>query len=89
MSQTSPGAQKAPYAARPLPDTDSEETSDWLDALDAVVEAQGKTRAQYLLDRLADHALMRGIRGPSVRVTPYRNTVSVEEQPPYPGDLDL
>ncbi|HET9105994.1 MAG TPA: alpha-ketoglutarate dehydrogenase [Steroidobacteraceae bacterium] len=89
MSQTSPGAQRVPYAARPLPDTDSEETSDWLDALDAVVEAQGKTRAQYLLDRLADHALMRGIRGPSVRVTPYRNTISVEEQPPYPGDLDL
>ena len=37
-----------------LPDTDPTETLEWLDSLDAVIDAHGKTRARYLLSRLLD-----------------------------------
>ncbi len=70
-------------------DIDPAETHEWLESLDAVVQADGKERAQYLFDRLADHALTRGVQSARARITPYRNTIPLAAQPPYPGDLEL
>ena len=70
-------------------DLDPAETGEWLEALDAVVHADGKERAQYLFDRLADHALTRGVQSARARITPYRNSIPLAAQPPYPGDLEL
>src|SRR5213078_4393009 len=39
-----------------LPDVDPEETQEWLDSLTAVVEAQGKTRARFLMSKLLERA---------------------------------
>ena len=39
-----------------LPDTDPDETQEWLDSLDAVIDTHGKTRARYLLSKLLDRA---------------------------------
>ena len=39
-----------------LPDTDPAETQEWLDSLDAVVGAQGKTRARFLVSKLLERA---------------------------------
>ena len=39
-----------------LPDIDPDETQEWLDSLDAVVERQGKTRARFLLLKLLERA---------------------------------
>ena len=39
-----------------IPDTDPDETQEWLDSLDAVVDAHGKTRARYLLTKLLERA---------------------------------
>ena len=39
-----------------LPDADPEETREWLESLDAVVDRAGTARAQYLLTRLLEHA---------------------------------
>ena len=39
-----------------LPDIDPVETQEWLDSLDAVTDAHGKTRARYLLSRLLERA---------------------------------
>ena len=39
-----------------LPDTDPDETREWIESLDAVVDAEGTARARYLLTRLLDHA---------------------------------
>lgn len=89
MSQTSPIEESFPFAADAPADSDSEEISEWLDALDAVISLRGKARAQYLLDRLFDYAIQRRIPTPPFRVTPYRNTIPLAEQPPYPGDMDL
>ena len=76
-------------AASTESDVDPAETAEWLESFDAVVREHGQARAQYLFDRLADHAQTRGVRSARARITPYRNTIGLEQQPPYPGDLDL
>ena len=82
-------AERVLAAAPTVADVDPDETREWLEALDAVVHADGKERAQYLYDRLADHALTRGVQSARARITPYRNTIPHTAQPPYPGDLEL
>jgi pyruvate dehydrogenase E1 component len=89
MSDLPQGAQIILSAAAAMQDVDEDETAEWLDAFDSVGKAQGKARAQYLFDRIADHALTRGVQSARARITPYRNTIPVAAQPPYPGDLDL
>ncbi len=67
-------------------DLNPQETSEWLEALDGVVEEGGSERASYLLDRLRERAAMYGITRPQKLTTPYINTIPVEEEVPYPGD---
>jgi pyruvate dehydrogenase E1 component len=67
-------------------DADPEETSEWLEAFDGVVEEGGAERASYLLERLVDRAARHGVEPPRKLSTPYLNTISVEEEDPYPGD---
>ena len=70
-------------------DSDPRETREWLDAFDALVEAEGRERATYLLRRLLDHARKRRVQLPPVLNTPYRNSVGLADQPQFPGNLDL
>ena len=69
-----------------LPDIDPDETAEWLESLDAVVEAQGKTRARYLMLRLLQRARERQIGVPALRSTDYINTIPPEAEPWFPGD---
>ena len=70
-------------------DTDPQETAEWLEALDAVVAHVGRDRAQFLFDKLASHALSLGVESARTNVTPYQNTIPFEQQPRYPGNLEL
>ena len=63
-------------------DTDPQETVEWLEALEAVVEHVGRDRAQFLFDKLASHALSLGVESARTNVTPYQNTIPFEQQPP-------
>ncbi|MFT4510400.1 pyruvate dehydrogenase (acetyl-transferring), homodimeric type [Caballeronia sp. 15711] len=70
-------------------DLDPQETQEWLEALEAVVALEGRPRAHYLIDKLVDHDAARhgDMHG---RVTSaYVNTIVLERQPAYPGDLSL
>jgi pyruvate dehydrogenase E1 component len=67
-------------------DANPQETSEWLEALDGVVEEGGSERASYLLERLVDRAAVYGIESPHKLNTPYINTIPAEEEEPYPGD---
>jgi pyruvate dehydrogenase E1 component len=69
-----------------LPDIDSQETSEWLDSLDSVVDVRGKARARYLLTRLLERARAQGVGVPSTITTPYINTIPPEQEPWFPGD---
>ncbi len=44
-----------------LPDVDPDETREWLDSLDAVVDARGRARARYLHARLMERARDQGV----------------------------
>lgn len=76
------------------PDTqDTEELQEWCDALDSILATwgprQGRERAVVILDALLAHARQRKVMWRPEPVTSYLNTVTVEEQPAYPGDLDI
>jgi pyruvate dehydrogenase E1 component len=70
-------------------DRDADETNDWLGSLVEVIERDGLGRAEYLIDRLIETGRRAGGRFHTRHTTPYRNTIAVDAQPPYPGDLDL
>ncbi|WP_112184494.1 alpha-ketoglutarate dehydrogenase [Ralstonia sp. GX3-BWBA] len=88
MTDLSTGAASMRSLAHRTEDSDPGETAEWLDALDAVVQHAGTSRAQFLFDRLAERASKLGVGTALARVTPYVNTIPVEAQPPYPGDID-
>ena len=70
-------------------DTDPTETREWLEALDAVVAHQGGERAQYLLQHLEERLRSRGQVALVQPYSAYRNTVPLERQGAYPGDLAI
>src|SRR5688572_22723149 len=71
-----------------IDDIDALETSEWLEALDALLEHDGPERAEYLLERLAGHASRSGVPGPT-GVTPYVNTIAPRDEPAHPVDEAL
>jgi pyruvate dehydrogenase E1 component len=67
-------------------DIDAVETSEWVEAVDAVVAHDGPDRARELLTSAIERAQHRGT-GPIASLnTPYVNTIPVEIEPPFPGD---
>ncbi|AUT59914.1 alpha-ketoglutarate dehydrogenase [Paraburkholderia terrae] len=88
MTDLSSGARPVLALTQARIDSDPQETAEWLAALDGVVQHVGLERAQYLFDRLAAHALGNGVATARANVTPYANTIPVDQQSPYPGDLD-
>ncbi len=70
-------------------DGDPAETAEWRDALNALVAEQGPQRARFILDELAIIARSPQVAWSPELVTPYVNTVAVEQQPAFPGDLAI
>ncbi|MEP7360242.1 MAG: pyruvate dehydrogenase (acetyl-transferring), homodimeric type [Chloroflexota bacterium] len=74
---------------RQLPDRDSEETNDWVQSLDSVIEDEGKARAQFIMYRLLKRARQHNLGLPPLTATRYINTISPEQEPPFPGDEQM
>ena len=72
-----------------LRDTDPEETQDWLDSFDALVDQHGMERAHVVLTALLKRAQVERVRLPALVQTPYVNTIAAGSEPEYPGDEDL
>ena len=70
-------------------DIDPEETREWLDSLEAVIDAEGVDRAHFLLEQLITTARLRGTYLPYNANTPYLNTIPADRQPHYPGDREI
>ncbi|MDX1901513.1 MAG: pyruvate dehydrogenase (acetyl-transferring), homodimeric type [Gammaproteobacteria bacterium] len=74
-------------------DHDPVETQEWLDALASVLECEGGERASFIISQLLAAAKNAGVAveggGSATLSTPFCNTLSVAEQPSYPGDLKL
>jgi len=69
-----------------LPDIDPDETQDWMESLDQVVEQSGETRARFLVYKLLKRARQLQIGLPPLTQTRYINTISPEQEPAFPGD---
>ena len=69
------------------PDPDPIETAEWRDAFTALLHAQGPQRARQILDGLARLAREQRIGWAPELATPYVNTIAVDAQPAFPGDL--
>jgi pyruvate dehydrogenase E1 component len=72
-----------------LPDYDPQETQEWLDALESVLENEGADRAHFLLEQLMDKARSSGASMPFSPVTPYCNTIPVSDEQRSTGNQDL
>lgn len=72
-----------------IPDIDPEETQEWLDSLDAVIDEAGRTRARYVMSKLLERARERQVGVPSLTATNYINTIDPEAEPWFPGDEDV
>ncbi|AHY60728.1 pyruvate dehydrogenase (acetyl-transferring), homodimeric type [Stenotrophomonas rhizophila] len=75
-------------ALAPL-DTDPQETQEWREALQAVTQVAGRPRAHYLLDQLSDQDVAHHGDLHARAWTAYVNSIPVERQPAYPGDLAI
>src|ERR671926_29738 len=73
----------------PTNDIDPDETAEWLEALDSILEYDGPARARYLLGQLKDKALREGVEIPLPTNTPYINTIPPSRQEPFPGSREL
>ena len=74
---------------RVLPqDMDPVETQEWVDAFNQLVSIEGQERATFLLMKLLEQARRLRVPMPPVLNTPYANTISLADQPPFPGNLD-
>jgi pyruvate dehydrogenase E1 component len=71
------------------PDVDPQETQEWLDALDAVLEEEGIDRAHYLLESLIEKARRNGAHLPYDATTAYINTIPAGQEPTMPGDQTI
>src|SRR6204780_4725161 len=69
-----------------LPDIDPQETAEWIDSFDAVVDAQGRPRARFLLMKLLERALSKQVDFPATVSSPYVNTIPRDQEPWFPGD---
>ncbi|HVA06894.1 MAG TPA: pyruvate dehydrogenase (acetyl-transferring), homodimeric type [Acidimicrobiales bacterium] len=69
-----------------LPDIDAQETAEWLDSFDAVIDGHGRGRARFLLMKLLERAQAKQVDFPATVSTPYVNTISPEQEPWFPGD---
>ena len=69
-----------------LPDRDPQETDEWIESIESVIDMKGQERARYLLQTLIREARDRNISIPLLTNSPYVNTIPPESEPDYPGD---
>jgi pyruvate dehydrogenase E1 component len=70
-----------------LLDSDPQETKEWLDALDSVIQFNGQERAHFLVSHLIDKATSSGIALQNAVTTPFHNTIAPHQEKLMPGDL--
>lgn len=78
-----------PRPARRTDDSDPVETSEWIDAIDSLTRRASPERANFVLNRVLDHARLIGATTSGLPYSAYRNTIPLAQQPAYPGDIAM
>ena len=82
-------AAQARYLNTPESDVDPSETAEWREAFNALLASQGPERARFMLDEMARLARAQRVGWQPELNTPYVNTIAVDQQPVFPGDLAI
>lgn len=64
-----------------------DETREWLEALDDIVQSEGSEKASFVLSKLAERLTQQGTIPSFNLTTPFRNTIPLSEEARMPGDL--
>jgi pyruvate dehydrogenase E1 component len=67
-------------------DLNPQETAEWVEALDQILDETGPDRAAFLVEKLSERARAGGAELPIRLNTPYINTIRPDEEVAYPGD---
>jgi pyruvate dehydrogenase E1 component len=73
----------------PVPDADPQETHEWMEALDSVLDREGPDRAHFLLEKLVARARSSGANIPFNANTAYVNTIPSHQETRLPGDPEM
>ncbi len=72
-----------------IPDIDDQETQEWLDSLNSVINTDGPERAHFLIEKMIDQARRSGTNLPYNATTSYVNTIPTHLQQRHPGNPDM
>ena len=72
-----------------LPDIDQEETQEWVDSLDSLIDERGRERARFAMLKLLERSREKQVGVPALRSTDYINTIPPEREPWFPGDEEV
>src|SRR5690625_7382922 len=72
-----------------LHDSDPEETKEWLESLDGLLDETSTERARFLMLRLLERATAKRVPLPSLTSTDFVNTIPTTMEPEFPGDEEL
>ncbi|MDQ4490742.1 pyruvate dehydrogenase (acetyl-transferring), homodimeric type [Sinomonas sp. ASV486] len=72
-----------------LPDRDPDETAEWVESLDSLIEEHGTERAQYIMRSLLQRAGSRSVGVPMVTTTDFVNTIPADQEPEFPGNEEF
>ncbi|TXG91469.1 pyruvate dehydrogenase (acetyl-transferring), homodimeric type [Rhodococcus rhodnii] len=72
-----------------LPDIDPDETEEWLESFDGLLDRSGPQRARYLMLRMLERAGEKHVALPALTSTDYVNTIPTENEPWFPGDEEV
>ena len=72
-----------------ITDSDPTETQEWIDSMSSVTSVHGPERAQFLLRQLEEVIRNTGFTASGQPFSAYRNSISVDQQMKYPGNLEL
>lgn len=89
MSPTSDSTPLIDGLISKVTDNDPEETKEWRDSLDALIQEKGAPRARYILLSMLAEARRKNVTVPAQTTTPYINTIDVADEPYFPGDEDI
>lgn len=70
-------------------DTDPQETAEWKESLDALIDERGHQRGRDIMLALLERSRERLLGVPMVPVTDYVNTIAPGDEPEFPGDEQL
>ena len=72
-----------------ITDSDPTETQEWIDSMSSITSVHGSERAQFLLRQLEEVIRNTGFTASGQPFSAYRNSISVDQQMEYPGNLEL